>query len=146
MGRTLRQKQNVRLGGVRNPLASYGKKQIMGPHGPVIVAPSRLPDGMQEVKLRVPMKIVTCYEAECQIFMNDRVDPITQSVIQAGTRPCGLMHKQWDGRPLAYFVRYGGGGDTGRFLSETEFVDELCGGIYSGLELIKRGDFEPIKK
>jgi len=137
MGRSAYQKQR-RLGGGKALTPFYGQKTQMGPYGPLIVTPSRLPEGWQAVKLKIPMKIVTCAQVNCEIFVKDRIDPITQKIIPAGTKFCGAVHKIWDGRPPIYGIQFGGQ-DTIKFVDEDEFVTRLVEGIDAGLQFIKQG-------
>lgn len=137
MGKTRFQK--TKSGGIFGGAKNYTRTQ-MGRSGPSVITPERLPDGWQSTKLKIPMKIVSCAEFGCETFANDRVDPQTGKLIKAGTMPCGVPHKIWNGRPPIYGIQYSGSDTTIHYVTEDEFIYRLQEGVYAGLELIKRGD------
>jgi hypothetical protein len=144
MARTSRQRNSGFT--AKKPLGmKYGKRVQLGHGGPTVVQPKVIPRGWQDVKLKVPTKIVTCEEYECTVYINDRVDPTTGALIRAGTLPCGAIHRMWDGREPMYEIHYGGE-PIPRLVNENQFIDELCAGVDFALNFIKAGSYESSRK
>lgn len=145
MGRTNRQRQTG-FGNTGKKLTSkYGSMVKLGTNGPTVVQPKRLPPGWQNTSIKVPTSVVTCAEDGCQIFLNDRIDPVTEKIIKAGTKPCGAIHRQWNGREPMYVIQYSGDIQP-RVVTRNQYIDELCAGIDLALGAIKQGSYESSRK
>lgn len=145
MGRTQRQKMSGFGKTGKKLTPKYGRMVHLYPGGPSVVQPTQLPKGWQRTTLKIPTRVVPCGEYGCKVFLEDRVDPGTGKLIKAGTKPCGMIHREWNGNEPMYQIHYAGEAQP-RLVELNQYIDELCAGIDLALSIKKEGSYESSRK